>query len=60
MAKLRDVPGIRKYDGPAGSWGALKATATAIRLQMDTVKAAITLLRTAGYGPSGSTGRAGP
>ncbi|CAM3320059.1 FdhF/YdeP family oxidoreductase [Cupriavidus taiwanensis] len=46
MAKLRDVPGIRKYDGPAGGWGALKATATAIRLQMDTVKAPITLLRT--------------
>ncbi|SPA02116.1 formate dehydrogenase (RUBISCO operon); similar to E.coli ydeP related to acid resistance [Cupriavidus taiwanensis] len=46
MAKLRDVPGIRKYDGPAGGWGALKATATAIRTQMDTVKAPITLMRT--------------
>ncbi|WP_354674019.1 FdhF/YdeP family oxidoreductase [Cupriavidus alkaliphilus] len=46
MAKLRDVPGIRKYDGPAGGWGALKATATAIRTQMDTVRAPITLLRT--------------
>ncbi|WP_427306140.1 FdhF/YdeP family oxidoreductase [Cupriavidus sp. H39] len=46
MAKLRDVPGIRKYDGPAGGWGALKATATAIRTQMDTVRAPITLMRT--------------
>ncbi|WP_265920431.1 FdhF/YdeP family oxidoreductase [Cupriavidus nantongensis] len=46
MAKLRDVPGIRKYGGPAGGWGALKATATAIRTQMDTVKAPITLMRT--------------
>lgn len=46
MAKRRDVPGIRKYDGPAGGWGALKATATAIRTQMDTVRAPITLMRT--------------
>ncbi|MFJ1256779.1 FdhF/YdeP family oxidoreductase [Cupriavidus sp. CuC1] len=46
MANRREVPGIRKYDGPAGGWGALKATATAIRLQMDTTKAPITLLRT--------------
>lgn len=46
MANRREVPGIRQYDGPAGGWGALKATATAIRLQMDTTKAPITLLRT--------------
>jgi len=46
MANRREVPGIRKYDGPAGGWGALKATATAIRTQMDTVKAPITLMRT--------------
>ncbi|GAB7546090.1 FdhF/YdeP family oxidoreductase [Cupriavidus sp. 8B] len=46
MANRREVPGIRKYDGPAGGWGALKATATTIRLQMDTTKAPITLLRT--------------
>ncbi|AQV98368.1 CbbBc protein [Cupriavidus necator] len=46
MAKRREVPGIRQYDGPAGGWGALKATATAIRTQMDTVRAPITLMRT--------------
>ncbi|QQX88610.1 FdhF/YdeP family oxidoreductase [Cupriavidus necator] len=46
MANRREVPGIRKYDGPAGGWGALKATATAIRTQMDTVRAPITLMRT--------------
>ncbi|MBH3434264.1 FdhF/YdeP family oxidoreductase [Pseudomonas citronellolis] len=42
----RKVPGVRKYDGPAGGWGALKATATAVREQMDTLKAPITLMRT--------------
>jgi len=66
MANRREVPGIRKYDGPAGGWGALKATATAIRTQMDTVKAPITLMRTnqpdgsiapAAHGPTRSTGR---
>ncbi|WP_150695494.1 FdhF/YdeP family oxidoreductase [Pandoraea terrae] len=46
MAIRRDVPGIRPYDGPAGGWGALRATTQAIRLQMDSVKAPITLLRT--------------
>ncbi|WP_316153738.1 FdhF/YdeP family oxidoreductase [Cupriavidus sp. BIC8F] len=46
MANRREVPGIRKYDGPAGGWGALKATARAIRTQMDTVRAPITLMRT--------------
>lgn len=45
MAKRRDVPGIRPYDGPAGGWGALRATAQAIHDQMDAVKAPITLLR---------------
>ena len=33
--KRRAVPGIRPYDGPAGGWGALKATAIAVRTQMD-------------------------
>lgn len=46
MAIRREVPGIRPYDGPAGGWGALRATTQAIRLQMDSVKAPITLLRT--------------
>lgn len=45
----RDVPGIRKYDGPAGGWGALKATATAVKRQMDALdalEAPVVLLRT--------------
>ncbi|MEE1886455.1 FdhF/YdeP family oxidoreductase [Pseudomonas carassii] len=46
MANRRKVPGVRNYDGPAGGWGALKATATAVREQMDTLKAPITLMRT--------------
>ncbi|WP_416423674.1 FdhF/YdeP family oxidoreductase [Pseudomonas sp. App30] len=46
MATRRTVPGIKDYDGPAGGWGALKATATAVREQMDTLKAPLTLLRT--------------
>ncbi|HHT0369941.1 TPA: FdhF/YdeP family oxidoreductase [Raoultella planticola] len=44
--KRRSVPGIRYYDGPAGGWGALKATAIAVRTQMDAVDAPVTLLRT--------------
>ncbi|MGS2872795.1 FdhF/YdeP family oxidoreductase [Enterobacter huaxiensis] len=44
--KKRAVPGIRHYDGPAGGWGALKATAIAVRTQMDTLDAPATLLRT--------------
>ncbi|MCU7647369.1 FdhF/YdeP family oxidoreductase [Pseudomonas piscis] len=46
MSTRRKVPGIRNYDGPAGGWGALKATATAVREQMDTLKAPLTLMRT--------------
>lgn len=46
MAIRREVPGVRPYDGPAGGWGALRATTLAIRTQMDSVKAPITLLRT--------------
>ncbi|MCU7784341.1 FdhF/YdeP family oxidoreductase [Lelliottia amnigena] len=42
----RSVPGIRHYDGPAGGWGALKATAIAVRTQMDTFEAPATLLNT--------------
>lgn len=46
MPKRREVPGIREYDGPAGGWGALKATSQAIRLQMESINAPLTLLRT--------------
>jgi len=46
MVQKRDVPGIRPYDAPAGGWGALKATAIAVRGQMELVEAPITLLRT--------------
>ncbi|MBV8603807.1 MAG: FdhF/YdeP family oxidoreductase [Pelomonas sp.] len=44
--KRRDVPGVRQYDGPAGGWGALRATAQAVRLQMDSFEAPVVLLRT--------------
>jgi molybdopterin-dependent oxidoreductase alpha subunit len=40
------VPGIRPYDGPAGGWGALRATAQAVRQQMEVVEAPVVLLRT--------------
>ncbi len=46
MSKRRDVPGVRPYEGPAGGWGALRATADAVRHQMEIVEAPITLLRT--------------
>src|SRR5579872_233054 len=42
----QDIPGIRTYDKPAGGWGALRATARAVREQMDAVDATVTLLRT--------------
>lgn len=44
MTVRRKVPGIRKYDAPAGGWGALRATAQAIHVQMEKLKAPITLL----------------
>ncbi|WIE48270.1 FdhF/YdeP family oxidoreductase [Pseudomonas sp. GM17] len=46
MSNRREVPGIHDYDGPAGGWGALKATAKAVREQWDSLKAPITLLHT--------------
>ncbi|KAG0162400.1 hypothetical protein DFQ30_002106, partial [Apophysomyces sp. BC1015] len=46
MTKQREVPGVRPYDSPAGGWGALRATAQAIRQQMESIEAPITLLRT--------------
>lgn len=42
----KQIPGIRIYDSPAGGWGALRATARAIREQMDAGEATSTLLRT--------------
>ncbi len=38
--KRRAVPGVHPYDGPAGGWGALKATAIAVRTQMDAFRGA--------------------
>jgi len=46
MAEKGDVPGIRPYTHPAGGWDALKATARAVREQMDMVEAPLVLLRT--------------
>jgi hypothetical protein len=39
MAGRDTIPGVRRYTDPAGGWGALKATAKAVREQMGTVKA---------------------
>ncbi len=46
MARQRQVPGIKRYNAPAGGWGALKATAKAVRDQMDAGAAGATLFRT--------------
>jgi molybdopterin-dependent oxidoreductase alpha subunit len=46
MTTRREVPGIRPYEGPAGGWGALRATAMAVRQQMESISAPITLMRT--------------
>jgi len=45
MARKRKVPGIRAYDNPAGGWGALRATALAVREQMAVLEAPSTFLR---------------
>ena len=47
MAKTK-IPGIRRYDHAAGGWGALRATANAVREQMDVVAltAPVTLYHT--------------
>src|SRR5579859_7597550 len=42
----RKVPGIETYKEPAGGWGALKATAKAVREQMELAEAPLLLLRT--------------
>ena len=46
MPTRRKVPGIRPYDGPAGGWGALRATARAVREQMNVEEAPLLLYRT--------------
>jgi molybdopterin-dependent oxidoreductase alpha subunit len=46
MAARRDVPGIKAYDSPAGGWGALRATARAVREQMGVAASSLVLLRT--------------
>jgi molybdopterin-dependent oxidoreductase alpha subunit len=46
MAKQRDVPGYKPYDSPAGGWGALRATAKAVREQMELGEAPLLLYRT--------------
>src|ERR1700710_3070909 len=40
------IPGIKAYNAPAGGWGALKATARAVREQKDVAEARALLLRT--------------
>lgn len=39
-----DIPGVRRYDGPAGGWGALKAVARALRKQEAGIEGGRTLL----------------
>ncbi|HTI00600.1 MAG TPA: FdhF/YdeP family oxidoreductase, partial [Acidisoma sp.] len=42
----REVPGVHRYDAPAGGWGALKATAKAVAEQMHVAEAPLLLFRT--------------
>jgi len=46
MPADHDISGIKPYPGPAGGWGALKATARAVREQMELSEAPEVLLRT--------------
>ena len=46
MPIRRKVQGIREYDSAAGGWGALRATARAVREQMDVDEAPLLLYRT--------------
>jgi molybdopterin-dependent oxidoreductase alpha subunit len=46
MAKRTTVAGIKPYGSPAGGWGAVRATAKAVREQMDVHVAPLLLLRT--------------
>ena len=42
----RVVPGVHRYDAPAGGWGALRATAKAVAEQMNLAEAPLLLLHT--------------
>lgn len=42
----KEIPGVERYDGPAGGWDALKAVAEALRDQHVVVDGVKTLLRT--------------
>src|ERR1700733_8578434 len=46
MPTRRKVPGIREYESAAGGWGALRATARAVREQMEVEGAPLLLYRT--------------
>src|ERR1700678_1523445 len=46
MPIRRKVPGIREYDSAAGGWGGLRATARAVRKQMEVDEAPLLLYRT--------------
>ena len=46
MPTQRKVPRIRPYDSAAGGWGALRATARAVRERMDVDEAPLLLYRT--------------
>ncbi len=46
MPNRREVPGIRPYESAAGGWGALRATARAVREQMEVDEAPLLLYRT--------------
>jgi molybdopterin-dependent oxidoreductase alpha subunit len=46
MSEKQDVPGVKAYHSPAGGWGALRATAKAVREQMEITEASLLLYRT--------------
>jgi molybdopterin-dependent oxidoreductase alpha subunit len=46
MAAKTYIPGINTYNSPAGGWGALQATARAVREQMDVTAAPALLYKT--------------
>ena len=43
MSARREVPGVKPYDSPAGGWGALRATANAVREQMNVSRSPLLL-----------------
>ncbi len=46
MPTDKSVTGVKRYENPAGGWGALRATAKAVAEQMNVTEAPATLLRT--------------